>query len=230
MPLAVVTTGGTLSWVHGDHLGTPILITNAAGAAIAQPTGYTPPAFPGQSKTLADLYYNRHRDYDPTTGRYIQADPIGLAGGASPYSYAEGDPVNLFDPDGLQARPAPRVPMPRIRPPGWGRSIAPPSRSGRRAPKYSPGEQYIGPPGSIPTLQQRADRRRQCIPGGCPPCNPPAGSIRYRFDRVPPSKPHLPYPGSHYHIYTMNQDPLTCRCNWSNYVTDQPPPPGAQPW
>jgi RHS repeat-associated protein len=102
MPLAVVTTGGTLSWVHGDHLGTPILMTNAAGTAIAQPTGYTPPAFPGQSKTLADLYYNRHRDYDPTTGRYIQADPIGLEGGASPYTYADGNPVNFFDPDGLE--------------------------------------------------------------------------------------------------------------------------------
>jgi RHS repeat-associated protein len=100
MPLAVVTTGGTLSWVHGDRLGTPILITNAAGAAIAQPSGYTPPAFPGQSKTLADLYYNRHRDYDPTTGRYIQADPIGLAGGASPYSYAMNNPLRYTDPTG----------------------------------------------------------------------------------------------------------------------------------
>jgi RHS repeat-associated protein len=101
MPLAVVTTGGTLSWVHGDHLGTPILLTNATGAAIAQPSGYSTPAFPGQSKTLADLYYNRYRDYDPTTGRYIQADPIGLEGGASPYSYAMNNPLRYTDPDGL---------------------------------------------------------------------------------------------------------------------------------
>jgi RHS repeat-associated protein len=86
--------------VHGDHLGTPILITNAAGAAIAQPTGYSTPAFPGQSKTLADLYYNRYRDYDPTTGRYIQADPIGLAGGPSPYSYAMNNPLRYTDPTG----------------------------------------------------------------------------------------------------------------------------------
>jgi RHS repeat-associated protein len=86
--------------VHGDHLGTPILMTNAAGTAITQPTGYTPPAFPGQSKTLADLYYNRYRDYDPTTGRYIQADPIGLEGGASPYSYAMNNPLRYADPTG----------------------------------------------------------------------------------------------------------------------------------
>jgi RHS repeat-associated protein len=58
------------------------------------------PGFPGQSQVLADLYYNRARDYDPITGRYIQADPIGLAGGGSPYIYANSDPVNLIDPRG----------------------------------------------------------------------------------------------------------------------------------
>jgi uncharacterized protein RhaS with RHS repeats len=49
---------------------------------------------------LNDLYYNRYRDYDPTTGRYIQADPIGLAGGASPYSYAMNNPLRYTDPTG----------------------------------------------------------------------------------------------------------------------------------
>ena len=81
-------------------------MTDASGTAIAQPTGYTATAFPGQSKTLADLYYNRYRDYDPTTGRYIQADPIGLAGGSNPYSYAMGNPVRYVDPLGLAAWPA----------------------------------------------------------------------------------------------------------------------------
>ena len=105
-PIALATAasgGGTiLSWVHGDHLGTPIVMTDASGTAIAQPTGYTATAFPGQSKTLADLYYNRYRDYDPTTGRYIQADPIGLAGGPNPYSYAMGNPLRYVDPMGLE--------------------------------------------------------------------------------------------------------------------------------
>ena len=86
-PLAVVTADGaggspTLLWLHGNHLGVPQLATNAAGASIAM-TGFTPfcppspgacasgPGFPGQLQTLPDLYYNQHRDYDPTTGRYI---------------------------------------------------------------------------------------------------------------------------------------------------------------
>ena len=49
---------------------------------------------------LTDLYYNRARDYDPVLGRYIQADPIGLLGDVNPYLYANGDPVNMMDPDG----------------------------------------------------------------------------------------------------------------------------------
>jgi RHS repeat-associated protein len=98
-PLAVVE-GTTLKWVHGNHLGVPVTMTDAAGTALALGGDYMLPGFPGQSRTLADLYYNRHRDYDPTTGRYIQADPIGLAGGANPYVYAENNPVRWTDPSG----------------------------------------------------------------------------------------------------------------------------------
>lgn len=36
------------------------------------------------------------------SGRYIQADPIGLDGGSSPYVYADGGPVNAIDPAGLE--------------------------------------------------------------------------------------------------------------------------------
>ena len=44
-----------------------------------------------------------HRFYDPDTGRYISADPIGLAGGMNLYNYVQGNPVNLIDPKGLDA-------------------------------------------------------------------------------------------------------------------------------
>jgi RHS repeat-associated protein len=105
-PLAInsAPTGGSalLSWVHANHLGAPLATTNATGAEIT-PTGYTALAFPGQMKTLADVWYNRYRDYDPTTGRYIQADPIGLDGGDNPYSYAENNPLRYIDPSGLSA-------------------------------------------------------------------------------------------------------------------------------
>jgi RHS repeat-associated protein len=98
-PVAIVV-GTTLRYVHGNHLGVPALYTSTTGAAIATPA-YTLPGFPGQYRTYADLYYNKYRDYDTSTGRYIQADPIGLAGGASPYSYALGNPVRYTDRDGL---------------------------------------------------------------------------------------------------------------------------------
>lgn len=98
-PLAVAMADGTIYWVHGNHLGVPIVITDSAGN-VAAPSGYTPVGFPGQTRTLADLYYNRYRDYDPTIGRYIQADPIGLGGGSNPYAYALNNPVNLTDPSG----------------------------------------------------------------------------------------------------------------------------------
>ncbi|MGI2030477.1 RHS repeat-associated core domain-containing protein, partial [Endozoicomonas acroporae] len=47
------------------------------------------------------LYYNRHRDYAPSLGRYIQNDPIGLLGGANSYVYALANPALYIDPLGL---------------------------------------------------------------------------------------------------------------------------------
>jgi RHS repeat-associated protein len=45
--------------------------------------------------------YMRNRYYDPSTGRFTQEDPIGLAGGLNLYGFADGDPVNKHDPYGL---------------------------------------------------------------------------------------------------------------------------------
>lgn len=103
-PLAVATpdSNGTvqLNWVHGNYLGVPLVITDAGGNLAATPNDYLAPGFPGQSRVLADLYYNRYRDYDPTTGRYIQADPIGLEGGGKPLYICGGKSHQCHRSDG----------------------------------------------------------------------------------------------------------------------------------
>jgi len=50
------------------------------------------------------VHYNYHRDYDPSTGRYVESDPIGLQGGLNTYGYVFQNPLNYADPKGLEAR------------------------------------------------------------------------------------------------------------------------------
>lgn len=110
-----------LAYFHNDHLGTPRLLTGRTISeedaaddveeTISSPFGQRVQTnffngglrFPGQyydDKT--GYHYNFHRDYDPSTGSYIQSDPIGLAGGINTYAYAMGNPVKYTDPQGLQ--------------------------------------------------------------------------------------------------------------------------------
>lgn len=103
-------------YVHADHLAAPHKMTDATGAVVWD-AAFTPfgvedsivgtaandNRFPGQYHEAAiSLSYNWWRQYDPSIGRYIQSDPIGLAGGLNTYAYVDGNPVNAVDPEGLQ--------------------------------------------------------------------------------------------------------------------------------
>ncbi|MCP3670481.1 MAG: hypothetical protein GY814_08600, partial [Gammaproteobacteria bacterium] len=102
-------------YLHTDHLATPRKATNEAGQVVwqwdSEAFGNALPVsadgtevdlrFPGQQYDgESGLYYNYFRYYDPSTGRYITSDPIGLAGGHNTYGYVGGNPVSNVDPDG----------------------------------------------------------------------------------------------------------------------------------
>jgi RHS repeat-associated protein len=51
---------------------------------------------------LPQLSFYRNRYYDQTTGRFLQEDPIGVAGGLNLYQYSSNNPVAYTDPFGLK--------------------------------------------------------------------------------------------------------------------------------
>jgi len=50
-----------------------------------------------------DLDFMRMRFYDPSLGRFTSMDPIGIAGGINVYAYVVNNPINYFDPYGLDS-------------------------------------------------------------------------------------------------------------------------------
>ncbi len=116
-----MTEGGSYYYYHNDQLGMPQKMTDEAGNVVWSAVytvfggAYVEPAstvtnnlrFPGQYfDSETGLHYNWFRYYDSETGRYITADPIGLAGGMNLYSYVGGNPVSRIDNMGLWWDPA----------------------------------------------------------------------------------------------------------------------------
>ncbi len=104
-----------------DHLNTPRAARNEAGVLVwrwevdafgsslpdEDPDGDGQPTtvnlrYPGQVfDPESGLHYNLARYYDPTSGRYLSPDPIGLAGGVNTYAYVGNNPLRYVDPFGL---------------------------------------------------------------------------------------------------------------------------------
>ncbi|WP_179948909.1 RHS repeat-associated core domain-containing protein, partial [Burkholderia sp. FL-7-2-10-S1-D7] len=120
LPPSPVPTINSLAWYQCDHLGTPQELTDeqseiawsaeyrawgVAQEAIRKASGKAPIAnpirFQGQYHDHeTGLHYNRYRYYDPSSGRFISKDLIGLAGGLNSYQYAN-NPIQWIDPLGL---------------------------------------------------------------------------------------------------------------------------------
>ncbi|CAM2741998.1 RHS repeat-associated core domain-containing protein [Vibrio mytili] len=108
-----VETDGEIASILSDHLSSPIGLLqsqNLIWQRAASPFGVTNDTaepysfnigFPGQySDAESGLSYNFYRDYDPSLGRYIQSDPIGLQGGLNTYAYVGSNPMMYVDPTG----------------------------------------------------------------------------------------------------------------------------------
>ena len=115
--LASFERGGKRFYVATDQVGSPRVVTDAAGTvvktvrydAFGQVLADSAPGFEvplgfagGIPDAVTGLVRFGMRDYEPGTGRWTTRDPIGLGGGQTDlYAYVGQDPVGHVDPSGL---------------------------------------------------------------------------------------------------------------------------------
>jgi RHS repeat-associated protein len=118
VPDYIVREGVTYRIVS-DHLGSPRVVLNADTGAVVQRLDYDPFGVVRQDSNpdfqpfgFAGGLYDHEtelvrigaRDYDALTGRWTAKDAVLFDGGdPNVYAYVSNDPVNLFDPTGLDA-------------------------------------------------------------------------------------------------------------------------------
>jgi RHS repeat-associated protein len=112
------TAAGGYVFYHQDKTGNTLALSDSSGAVVGafaySPYGAvlnrngavsTPFTYVGAYGVMDegnDLYFMKNRYYDAGTGRFMQRDPIGFAGGQSNlYAYVGGNPVERIDPEGL---------------------------------------------------------------------------------------------------------------------------------
>jgi RHS repeat-associated protein len=115
------TNATGVSYFQDDHLGTPRVVTDAAGGVRARisvdpwgatrtESGNTPPGIPGYAGATPILgsQYDQMgaRLYDPHLGTFASADALSPSSsdtqGANRYAYARNNPENAVDPTGHQ--------------------------------------------------------------------------------------------------------------------------------
>lgn len=199
-----------LYYLHNDHLNATHVITDitqqVAWMADYEPFGKITEGqnnsiahysrFPGQYVDQeTGTYYNYFRDYDPTIGRYIQSDPIGLEGGINTYAYVSANPLKYTDPYGLVCFDSACL------------------QRAREAGNAAKAAKDIGK-----ALAPSAAEKKDCETCDDKPCDPPVGTMCY----IGPHAGIEEYPqlkdsttGVHYHIFKMSQNPKDCKCYWN---------------
>jgi RHS repeat-associated protein len=182
VPEYMIWQGGTYKIVT-DQLGSPRFIIEATAGTLAEVKTYdafgvtTSDTHPGfQPFGFAGGLYDADtgltrfgaRDYDAATGRWTTKDPVGFAGSETDlYAYAEGDPVNQVDPDGLKVYPSNFVgPLQ----PGDSYSYSVSMNDPRYASIYNgtPATRFYYPPGTPPELQHECVSLTKAFTGA--PC------------------------------------------------------------
>ncbi|MBK9280947.1 MAG: RHS repeat-associated core domain-containing protein [Candidatus Obscuribacter sp.] len=114
-PLIIVSSGGTLTYLHHDKMGSLVATSNSSGVVtnknkfgpfgeITTLAGTAGFGFTGQRyDSETGLYYYKRRYYSPKIGRFLQPDPIGYRDSLNLYTYAKNNSLQYMDPLGLEA-------------------------------------------------------------------------------------------------------------------------------